>query len=373
MTMMKYLLIILCIPLLFSCENATGRFQTPESPVTPDGYRPPTPSKENIENMIRNSINNMVFIEGGSFKMGNVVCFDGDRQKNAEKYQIKHMFCYTHEGPIHNVVLDSFNLNKFEISYFEYDLFTQATNRPFIQYDILNPEWWGQISSYEMAKQRFSKLRTGEMPAAVDWFQATDYCRWLGAVTGLPIDLPTEAEWEYAARNRGEDRAYATKDGSVVPGVNFPPKEIDKQVPVNSFDPSPLGLYHMNFNVQEWVQDWFDENYYQISPVHNPKGPVWGNKKVLRSSGAGGDPEFKHNFKRVEKNIDYTHDKERLEMYNFDEGAAHFHHGARCAIHLSEPIDIDNLKIDLSKPAPDSRAEWLATKNARTEHTQQGH
>jgi hypothetical protein len=86
---------------------------------------------------------------------------------------------------------------------------------------------------------------------------------------------------------------------------------------------------------------------------------------------AGNNPEFNHNFVRAFKDIDYTHDKERLEMFNFNEGAALFKHGARCAIHLSEPIDIDNLKIDLSKPAPDSRAEWLATKDGRTANNEQ--
>jgi formylglycine-generating enzyme required for sulfatase activity len=360
---MKHLIAFLTLLFLIGCGNSSSGFETPEGPITPDGYRPPAPTKENIEKMIRNAIKNMVFIEGGSYMMGNVMCFKGDRKKNAEKYQIELMFCHTNAAPLHKVTLDSFYLNKYEISYYEYDLFTQATHRPWIQFDILNPQWWGQSSSYESAKRRFLKLRTGEMPAAIDWFQASDYCRWLGTVTGLPVKLPTEAEWEYAARNRGQDFPYATDNGKIELGRNYPSKEDNKRQPVNSFMPNPLGLHHMGFNVQEWVSDWYDEDYYKHSPEKNPHGPKHGAKKILRGGVAEGKPSFNHNFGRVDKDIDYTHDKEILEMFSFNEGAALFKHGARCAIHLSEPIDINNLKIDLSKPAPDSRAEWLETQD----------
>ena len=74
---------------------------------------------------------------------------------------------------------------------------------------------------------------------------------------------------------------------------------------------------------------------------------------------------------RIGKDIDYTHDQGAIEKHDFiKEGEASSSHGARCAIHLSEPIDIDNLKIDLTQPAPDSRAEWLATKDGRTTSTE---
>ena len=305
--------------------------------------------------------------------MGNVVCFTDMRDELVQKYQIEHILCRSEEAPAHKVSVNSFHLNKYEISFHEYDLFTQATNRPWIQFKILNPEWWGQSSSYESAKRRFSKKRTSKIPAAIDWFQASDYCRWLGEITGLPINLPTEAEWEYAARNRGQDYPYATDNGMQEVGRNYPDHNAGDRHPVSSYPPNPLGFHHMTGNVAEWVQDWFDKDYYKSSPVDNPQGPKSGSHKILRGGSGGSTPYYNHNFKRVGKDIDYTHDKERLEMFNFSEGAAHFSHGARCAIHLSEPIDIDNLKIDLTKPTPDSRAEWLATKKERTEHTQQGH
>jgi formylglycine-generating enzyme required for sulfatase activity len=298
--------------------------------------------------------------------MGNVICFDGDRKKNAEKYQIQHMYCYTNEAPVHKVTLDSFHLNKYEISYYEYDLFTKAVKRLFIKAWYINPSEWGQSRSYESARRRFSGVRTGEMPAAIDWFQATVYCRWLGAVTGLPIDLPTEAEWEYAARNRGQDFPYATDNGKIELGRNYPSEEENNLHPVNSFIPNPLGLYNMSFNSEEWVSDWFDESYYKHSQVLNPQGPDHGSQKIQRGGVAGNNPEFNHNFVRVGRDIDYTHDTERMEMFNFEEGSAALTDGARCAIHIAKLIDIESLKIDLSKPAPDSRKEWLATKDSHT-------
>jgi len=365
---MKLLVLFLTLLILLGCEHSASGFETPKGPITPDGYRPPAPTDENIKRMVRSAIKNMIFIEGGSFSMGNVVCFTDKKDELVQKYQIQHIVCRSNEAPVHEVKLDSFYLNKFEISYFEYDLFTQATNRPWIQFDILNPKWWGQSSSYESAKKRFSKLRTGEMPAAIDWFQASDYCRWLGVVTNLPIDLPTEAEWEYAARNHGHDVPYATDNGKQEIGRNYPDHDAGDRHPVSSYPPNPLGFHHMTGNVAEWVHDWFDEKYYQASPIYEPHGPNTGTKKVLRGGSGGNTPYYNHNFKRIDEDIDYTHDKDILEMFNFKEGDALFQHGARCAIHLAKPIDIESLKIDLSKPAPDSRKEWLTTKNAKPEN-----
>jgi formylglycine-generating enzyme required for sulfatase activity len=177
---------------LFASSLIAGCEVLPEGPVTPDGYRPPDPTQENIKNMVRDTIRQMVFIKGGSYQMGNVICFNGDRKKNAEKFQIQHMFCSTNESPIHQVTLNSFHISKYEISFYEYDLFTQATQRPFIQERYLNPEWWrSRDRTMEAVIERFSGKRTGKLPAAIDWFQASDYCHWLGMVTGLPVGLPT--------------------------------------------------------------------------------------------------------------------------------------------------------------------------------------
>jgi formylglycine-generating enzyme required for sulfatase activity len=339
----------------------------PEGPVTPDGYRPPEPTKDNIENMVRSVIKNMVYVEGGDFYMGNIVCFPDRKEELVQKYEIENIFCFADSSPVHKVTLDSFSLSKYEISYYEYDLFTQATDRPWIQENYLKPQWWGSRDrSLEAAIERFSGRRTGELPAAIDWFQAYDYCRWLGAVTGLPIYLPTEAQWEYAARSRGQDYPYATDNGELDLGKNYQPIGKNHLSNLDQWPPNPLGIYNMSGNVNEWVLDWYDEEYYQASPSSNPKGPTDGSMKVLRGGSYINDPTGNNVFSRFYKEIDYTHDIERNTRFELHAGVASFLHGARCAIHLSEPIDIEHLELDLSMPAPDSRAEWLATKDGRT-------
>jgi len=140
-----------------------------------------------------------------------------------------------------------------------------------------------------------------KIPAHVDWYEAEKYCSWLGAVSGLPFSLPTEAQWEYAARSRGKFLAVATddgtykitdgfynRDGSGGPqGINISTtrdrKEFAKalgwkvdsliSLPVDQYPPNPLGLYAMSDNGFEWVSDWYDPDYYRTSPVLNPQGP----------------------------------------------------------------------------------------------------
>ena len=230
---------IVVITITFAVCLFTGCERLPNGPVTPDGYRPPAPTQENIESMVREAIKNMVFIEGGSFEMGNFICYTGDIDQMVEKHQVEHIYCYANEAPLHKVTLDSFHLNKYEISYYEYDLFTQAVNRPLIQDDYLDPQWWKtRGETREAIIEKFTNFRTGDTPAAIDWFQASDYCRWLGAVTDLPIDLPTEAEWEYAARNRGQNIVYATDTGKLEIGRNYPRREDGKRHIVNSYLPN---------------------------------------------------------------------------------------------------------------------------------------
>ncbi|MNF52210.1 Formylglycine-generating sulfatase enzyme [compost metagenome] len=135
----------------------------------------------------------------------------------------------------------------------------------------------------------------------MDWYEAEQYCAWLAEVSDLPFSLPTEAQWEYAARSRGQFRMVATDDGTYK-ATNDPvtrdwvdgPKGINissswdrkafakemgwntgtlTPLPVDRFPPNPLGLYAMSDNGLEWVKDWYDPNYYQYSPSNDPQGP----------------------------------------------------------------------------------------------------
>jgi formylglycine-generating enzyme required for sulfatase activity len=113
------------------------------------------------------------------------------------------------------------------------------------------------------------------------------------------MDLPTEAQWEYAARNRGQLVVFATDNGKVEPGRNIPTYEWLEEhnnapegvlssplstYEVGLFPPNPLGLYDMVSNAFDWTLDWYDEKYYAKSPERNPTGPATGTKKVRRGN-----------------------------------------------------------------------------------------
>ncbi|EJF8525942.1 SUMF1/EgtB/PvdO family nonheme iron enzyme, partial [Salmonella enterica] len=120
-------------------------------------------------------------------------------------------------------------------------------------------------------------------PASVSWDDASAFCKWIGKVSGKSITLPTEAQWEYAARSRGKFFQFANSDNQYNPDdpddkLNF----THDMAPVGSYPPNPLGLYDMMGNGNEWVNDWYAEDYYKNSPEKNPQGPDKGDKKVIR-------------------------------------------------------------------------------------------
>jgi formylglycine-generating enzyme required for sulfatase activity len=123
-----------------------------------------------------------------------------------------------------------------------------------------------------------------------------DYCHWLGEKTGLPLDLPTEAQWEYAARNRGGYVLFATDNGNYEIGKNIANNEQKIHFSglhlfsfiIGKFPPTPLGLYDMAGNGVDWINDWYAEDYYSRSPEIDPQGPDSGKYKVIRGYLGGG-------------------------------------------------------------------------------------
>ncbi|MFU2318799.1 formylglycine-generating enzyme family protein [Rahnella sp. PCH160] len=212
---------------------------------------------------------NMVFVQGGTFEMGDI-CLKTYGQPCT----------FANEGasfPVHTVSLDSFYIAKYKVTYKNYDTYTNNKGLPEIKID----------SGY---LKRYPKLRDPDYPATANWQLSRDYCQWLGQKTGLPFDLPTEAQWEYSARNRGQDVHYGTNDGHFKVGVNVPSDEQqesysglgDGLFPVGQYPATPLGLFDMGTNGQEWMRDWYSKSYYQHSPQNNPTGPEEGKEKTLR-------------------------------------------------------------------------------------------
>ena len=186
------------------------------------------------------------------------------------------------EGPVHKVCLSSFKIEKYEVT---------------------------QKSFQSVMKTNPSRFVSADLPVdSVTWQEANSYCKKTGQ------RLPTEAEWEFAARGGTSTEYYWGEDFDSTKG-NFCDANCDMNVrvadasdgykytaPVGKFPPNPLGLYDMSGNVSEWVADWMDtaQNYYAISPKDNPPGPMrknirdfdgGANEKVLRGGSWGGGIE----------------------------------------------------------------------------------
>jgi formylglycine-generating enzyme required for sulfatase activity len=195
----------------------------------------------------------MVLIPAGEFWMGSP---DGEGDKD--------------EHPRHQVYLDAFYMDKFEVTVARYAEFMRSTNRS-------KPAYWDRVDIN----------KHGNLPViGVDWHDAEDYCRWAGK------RLPTEAEWERAARGT-DGRTYPWGNEGPTPRLANFGKDYtnvnnvydESLAPVESFEAgnSPYGLHRMAGNVWEWTADWYDEHYYKKSPPQNPKGPSSDTgKKVLR-------------------------------------------------------------------------------------------
>jgi formylglycine-generating enzyme required for sulfatase activity len=185
-----------------------------------------------------------------------------------------------HSKPLHKVTLDSYSLNAYKSSYEDLDTYSAATGQPKVMDDP------------DIIDKRYKDAAAG-----LNWYQARDYCQWLGKQLNVPMDLPTEAQWEYAARNRGQLVVYPTDNGKVEYGKNFnsyqQQKDFSRKVSgdaiilvsqLGAYQPTPLGFYDLINENLEWVADWYAPDYYSKSPEKNPKGPETGTAKVLRST-----------------------------------------------------------------------------------------
>jgi len=287
------ILMIICF-LCVSCKS-NGNKNT---------YQPPPPTKKNLEYLKQLSKNNLIFIKGGSFLMGDLgVTINGKKKPWTLDKDNK---------PAHKVILDDYFISKYEVTYYEFDLFTQTNGKPLSQIALPNPV-----------------VRKARNPAAADWNDANDYCKWLADLTGLPYALPTEAQWEYAARSRGKNVLYATDNGKLDIGRNYQ-ESPQRIMPVGSFPPNPIGLFDMSGNGDEWVLDWFDKDYYKKSPSNNPKGPSTGTHKVLRGGGILNSSSCNTVFLRHKLPIDFV-EKQR-EPYKYPSENMCF----RCVLNISK-------------------------------------
>lgn len=182
------------------------------------------------------------------------------------------------ERPVHRVWIDSFFLAATQITNAEYDIFVRAT---------------GSAATPFRQDPNFNHPR--QPVTGVSWFEATDYCEWLGAQTGCPYRLPTEAEWERAARGGLEQKQFPWGDEPPQSLPDYASRWQNGPEPVARYAPNAFGIYDIGDNVHEWCSDWYDPNYYGISPECNPQGPEQCPMKPARKSSRGGS--WRHHIK----------------------------------------------------------------------------
>jgi formylglycine-generating enzyme required for sulfatase activity len=167
---------------------------------------------------------------------------------------------YPDEKPVHTVSLDSYYISKYEVTFTQYDMFCSETGRSNLA--------WGR----------------GSWPViGVTWKDARAFCDWISQKTGKNIHLPTEAQWEKAARGT-DQRRYPWGNGSPNCKLANYYGCVIKIVPVGSYPSgvSPYGVHDMVGNVREWCADWYSSTYYSRSPRDNPSGPSSGHSRVIR-------------------------------------------------------------------------------------------
>jgi serine/threonine-protein kinase len=214
----------------------------------------------------------MVLVPGGSFTMGATT---GDAKAD--------------EGPTHVVTLDSFYIDRTEVTNAQFAAFAAASDYK------TDAERTGSATTWRI----FNTLDRQQFPVTqVTWNDATRYCGYNGQ------RLPTEAEWEYAARGDTQ-RVYPWGDVFSDQSANTLELGLGQPVTVATHSsPSPFGVYDMSGNVQEWVRDWYAADYYARSSSSDPTGPASGVQKVIRGGSFKTRGQFATTTAREQASID---------------------------------------------------------------------
>lgn len=212
-------------------------------------YAKPKPTIPDSLQVLHFDVNGVPFdmqrVEGGVFVMG------GTREQHREHIST--------DLPTHTVALDAYYIASTEV--------TQALWKAVV------PEW-----------EFFEELYLPNFPISyISWNDCQEFVRRLDSITGMPFRLPTEAEWEYAARGGNRSKGFRFAGGNIVENVSwglsnagFRTHEVGKK------QPNEVGLYDMTGNVSEWCSDWYAP--YHFGTVPNPQGPTTGKEKIIRGS-----------------------------------------------------------------------------------------
>jgi sulfatase modifying factor 1 len=198
------------------------------------------------------------------------------------------------ERPVHRVYVSEFFIGRFPVTHDEYARFIRATGYPAPAIRALPMITAGGRD--DVFKERGAPYvwEDNEPPAGhgshpvvlVRYEDAVAYCRWLSDAIARPVRLPTEAEWEKAARGGLEGQRYPWGDEIDSSRCNFLADPASKNQrgtrPTGTFSPNAYGLYDVIGNVWEWVSDWYHPDYYGSGDARDPRGPASGSLRIVR-------------------------------------------------------------------------------------------
>jgi formylglycine-generating enzyme required for sulfatase activity len=292
------------------------------------------PPESEIEAVLDTARRNLVFVEGGEFWLGDVGNAAG---------QLFNPISDDNKPP-KAVELDSYSITKTEITWGEFVTFLQDVGRA-DDYTIENGFKRAVRLPIVSNNDPVSPNYKHKPALSPNFSEAEGYCRWLAEKSGLPYSLPSEAQWEYAARNRGKPIAFATDTGELKldeylrrPAQYVDPTEpvsgnvlihssnkVERR-PVGSYPPNPLGLHDMTGNVPEWTKDWYHPGYDHLSslnPVATRPHSDYSDERVVRDLAGHGD--HTGGLATV-----YARNGRSVDSY---------YQGFRCVVNLPEPIN----------------------------------
>jgi formylglycine-generating enzyme len=291
--------------------------------------------KQNAADVVVRAIENMVSVKAGTFEMGDFLAPcdipSGTRNRIDWTPDADCLSSPSSEETgadiLHKVTLDSYSIAKYETTFMDMEWMRQINGLPVADEDLKTGKIISRDSEeYQKDIERFSKSAA----PTKHWQEAKDYCIWLGKISDQHFDLPTEAQWEFAARSRGKHLYYSTNTGyrqTTRPYFNpiqkkyleYNKNDINSSVELETFvgkyPSNPLGIFGMSNQISEWVNDWYSDDYYHNSPTINPTGPNSGTTKVLRD-GSGSTMTFDRLFESTDLDTYYPHYSFRCSIQN---------------------------------------------------------
>ena len=285
---LRYPMAVLLAVLLPAVWSAAGPGSAPAGVTLPPTFRDAATGME------------FLFVKGGCFEMGNIFGGGGGDER-----------------PVHEVCVSDFYLGRYEVTNEEFRKFVDATGyRTTAEQkgtgwglDADGPGEWKERSGLSWRHPLWPgdsiEQKMNHPVVQVTWHDAKEFTRWLSGKNRRTMRLPTEAEWEYAARSGGKHYRYSW--GNEKPSGNVADLRLLKVMPkletfpgyddgyrytapVGSYAMNDLGLFDMTGNVWEWCEDWYEPDYYNDSPTNDPTGPLEGQKKVMRGGSWNNSP-----------------------------------------------------------------------------------